>query len=86
MIAEAGDYLGMAAAHMAGALNIDQIILAGRLARFGDGIIGPMQKRVSQDILPALAEQTQVLPSLFGDDVVILGAASLILRHEVGLI
>jgi N-acetylglucosamine repressor len=86
LIAEAGDYLGMAAARMAGALNVDRIILAGRLARFGDGIIIPMQKRVRQDILPALAEHTQVRPSSFGDDVVILGAASLILKHEVGLI
>ena len=86
LVAETGDYLGKAAAQMAGALNIDQIILAGRLARFGDGIIAPMQKRVRQDILPALAEHTRVRPSLFGDDVVILGAASLILRHEAGLI
>lgn len=86
LIAETGDYLGIAAARLAGALNVDQIILAGRLARFGEGIIAPMQKRVRQDILPALAEHTQVRPSLFGDDVVILGAASLILRHEVGLI
>jgi glucokinase-like ROK family protein len=86
LIAEAGDYLGIAAAQIAGALNIDQIILAGRLARYGDGIIAPMQKRVSQDILPALARHTQVSPSLLGDDVVVLGAASLILRNEIGLI
>jgi len=86
LIAETGDYLGIAAARLAGALNVDQIILAGRLARFGDGIIVPMQQRVMQDILPALAEHIQVRPSLFGDDVVILGAASLILRHEGGLI
>ncbi len=52
----------------------------------GDGIIAPMQKRVSQDILPALARHTQVSPSLLGDDVVVLGAASLILRNEIGLI
>jgi glucokinase-like ROK family protein len=86
LIAEAGNYLGIAAAQMAGALNIDQIILAGRLASFGEGIIAPMQKRVHQDILPALAKHTQVLPSLLGDDVVILGAASLVLRHEIGFV
>ena len=86
LIAEAGDYLGIAAAQLAGALNVDQIILAGRLARYGQGVIAPMQKRVSQDFLPALARYTQVAPSALGDDVVILGAASLILRNEVGLI
>jgi glucokinase-like ROK family protein len=86
LIAEAGDYLGIAAAQMAGVLNVDQIILAGRLARYGEGIIAPIQKRVSQDILPALAKNTRVVTSLLGDDVVILGAASLILRHEIGLI
>lgn len=86
LVAEVGDYLGVAAAQIAGALNVDQIILAGRLARYGDGMIVPMQKRVSQDILPVLARHTRVTASLLGDDVVILGAASLILRHEVGLI
>lgn len=86
LIAEAGDYLGIAAAQIAGALNVDQIILAGRLARYGEGITAPMQKRVSQDILPALAGHTRVTPSLLGDDVVILGAAGLILRNEVGVI
>jgi predicted NBD/HSP70 family sugar kinase len=86
LIAEAGDYLGIAAAQMAGALNIEQIILAGRLARYGEGIVAAMQKRVSQDILPALARNTQVETSQLGEDVVILGAASLILRHEIGLI
>jgi glucokinase-like ROK family protein len=85
LIAEAGDYLGIAAAQLAGALNVDQVILAGRLARYGEGIIAPMQKRVSRDILPALARHIQVVPSQLGDDVVILGAASLILRHEIGL-
>lgn len=85
LIAEAGDYLGIAAAQLAGALNVDQVILAGRLARYGEGIIAPMQKRVSRDILPALARHIQVAPSQLGDDVVILGAASLILRHEIGL-
>lgn len=86
LIAEAGDYLGVAAAQIAGALNVDQIILAGRLARYGEGMVAPMQKRVSQDILPALARHTRVATSTLGDDVVILGAASLILRHELGLI
>jgi glucokinase-like ROK family protein len=86
LIAKAGDYLGIAAAQLAGALNIEQIVLAGRLARYGDGVIAPMQKRLSQDILPTLAQNTQVAASALGDDVVILGAAGLILRNEVGLI
>ena len=86
LIAEAGDYLGIAAAQLAGALNVEQIILSGRLARYGEGVIAPMQKRISQDILPALAGHTRVALSALGDDVVILGAAGLILRNEVGLI
>lgn len=86
LIAEAGDYLGIAAARIAGALNVEHVVLAGRLARYGEGIISPMQERVRQDVLPALAARIQVMSSSLGEDVVILGAASLILRHELGLI
>jgi predicted NBD/HSP70 family sugar kinase len=85
LIDEAGYNLGTAVAHLVGGLNINRIIIAGSLAQFGERLTNAIQAKVSQRSLPALAKDTQIDTSRLGNDVVILGAASLLLSHEFGL-
>ena len=84
-LAEIGHHLGRAVANLVGALNIQHIVIAGSLARFGEALLEPIRQEVSQRSLSALANETRIEPSSLGTDIVILGAAALLLTHELGL-
>ena len=85
LIHSTGEILGQSLVHLVSILNINQIALAGSLSRFGNGILQPLQTNVKQGVLPALAQNTEIYLSKLGEDIVILGAASLILKRELGL-
>ncbi len=85
LVDEAAHKLGGVVAHLAGALNINCVLIAGSLSRFGEGLLEPVRQNVQDGTLPGLACQTDVKLASLGDDIVILGAASLILKNELGL-
>ncbi len=85
IVEEAGRYLATAVAYLTSTLNINQVVIAGSLSRFGDGLVRPVREQVQKGILPALGQQTKVTISSLGGDIVILGAASLLLSNELGL-
>jgi glucokinase-like ROK family protein len=85
VVAETGRYLGQAVAHLVGALNVRRIVVAGSAARFGQALIDPMVDEINQRSLAALAAETEVTISSLGSDIVILGAAALLLSQELGL-
>jgi N-acetylglucosamine repressor len=86
IIAEAGRYLGVAVAQLVGAYNIQHIVLAGSVARFGQLLLEPIIAEVQQRSLPALADQTTVAISQLGSNIVILGAAALLLAQELEVV
>jgi predicted NBD/HSP70 family sugar kinase len=71
--------------HLVSILNIQQIRLAGNLSHFGNVILETIRRNLQSGVLPALADRTQVNWAALGDDIVILGAASLVLKNELGL-
>jgi predicted NBD/HSP70 family sugar kinase len=77
--------LGQAVIHLVSALNLNRIMIAGILTCCGEGLLASIQKQVQNGVLPALAQQTEVGLATLGDDIVILGSASLVLKHELGL-
>lgn len=85
VIVEAGRYLGLAVANLVGALNIHRVVIAGSLARFGKTLLEPIRQEVSQCSLATLASETRIETSRLGSDIVILGAAALLLTQELGL-
>jgi N-acetylglucosamine repressor len=85
IIAEAGRYLGVAVANLVGALNVHHIVIAGSVARFGEALLEPIRQEVSRRSLAALADETHIETSSLGTDIVILGAAALLLTQELGL-
>lgn len=85
LIAEVGRYLGFAAAILVGILNVNRIVIAGRVARFGQALLEPIKQEIKRRSLPGLADETVVEITTLGPDIVILGAAALLLNHELGL-
>jgi glucokinase-like ROK family protein len=83
MIVDAGQILGIAAAHMVGVLNIQHIFIAGRLARFGETLLDAVRCEMRQRAMPILADQTHIELSHLGQDIVMLGAASHLLTNEL---
>lgn len=85
-VEQAGRYLGAAAANLTAILNIRQVILAGSLARFGDDLLEPLRYEMRQCAFAALVDQTKVGLSPLGGEIVMLGAAALLLTNELGVV
>lgn len=85
IVRQAGGYLATAVANLVGILNIERIVIAGSTARFGEGLIAPIRERLDHLTLSALAARTDLEVSHLGTDIVILGAAALLLANELGL-
>lgn len=86
LIAEAGRYLGIALANLVGALNIQQVLIGGRLARFGPTLLEPARQEMTRRSLTTLARDTRLEVASLDADIVILGAAALLLTHELGVV
>jgi glucokinase len=80
-----GRYLGVALGNLAGILNIKQIVIGGSLARFGEGLLDPARQEMRRRVQSLLPEDTSVEVARLGTDIVIYGAAALLLTHELGL-
>lgn len=85
IIAEVGHYLGIALANLVGVLNIKKIVIAGSVARFGPFLQRAIEQEMRTRAMALLADRTKVEVSTVGQDIVILGAAALLLTHEFGL-
>lgn len=83
---EMGRYLGIAAANLVGILNIKNIVIGGSLARFGEVLAGPLRQEMSRRVQVTQAGETSVSVANLGTDIVIFGAAALLLSHEMGLV
>jgi glucokinase-like ROK family protein len=86
VIAEVGCYLGVAVANLVGALNIQCIVIAGSVARFGEALLDPIRREMKQRSMDILADETRVEVSNLGQDIVIQGAAALLLTNELGIV
>jgi len=65
------------------ALNVRRIVIAGGMARFGEGLLEPVRWQVSPGALAALADETCIQVTNLEPDIVILGAAALLLACEL---
>jgi glucokinase len=77
--------LGFAAANLVGILNVNRIVIAGSVTRFGQALLEPIKQEIQRRSLPGLADETTVEITTLGADIVILGAAALLLNDEIGL-
>ena len=83
--AEAGQYLGRAAASLVSTLNLHHVLLTGSVTTLGIPLLKIIQQEARRQALATLAQETKIQFGRFGLDVVILGASALLLTHELGL-
>ncbi|MBN1933019.1 MAG: ROK family transcriptional regulator [Anaerolineae bacterium] len=85
VIERAGAFLGHTITHLVCALGIRHVVLSGHVVELGARLIEPVQRQIRRGALAALADETELSISTLGPDVVILGAAALVLSEELGL-
>lgn len=84
-VLQAGTQLGLAVAALVGALNVRRIVLSGTMASFGETWLQAVDRAMRRSALSVLVDSTTV--ELGGiDDIVVLGAAALLMRRELGLV
>jgi predicted NBD/HSP70 family sugar kinase len=86
IIADAGRFLGEAAAFIVSVLSVRRIVIAGSAAAFEHHLIEPMVEELRRRAFSTLAQETQVTMSTLGEDIVILGAAALLLAQELNIV
>jgi N-acetylglucosamine repressor len=81
-----GRYLGAAIASLISSLNVHHIVIAGRISQLGEELLQVAHTEARRRALPALVDETVLSYSLLGPDIVIRGAAALVLKHELGVV
>src|SRR5262249_32516599 len=77
--------LGMAIAALVGMLNVETVVIAGRLAQLGEPLLAAVRSEVLARSLGALARGTRVEFSAIESDLTALGAAAVLLHEELGV-
>ncbi len=86
VVVKMGRHLGVAIANLVGILNIKSIIIGGSLARLGPVFIEPVKQEMAEHVQITQAQETVVDVADLGSDIVVLGAAALLLAYELGLV
>jgi glucokinase-like ROK family protein len=86
LVQEIGFSLGTALSYVVSLLNIHRVVVAGSVAGFGEGLLAPAIKRLNESILPQLVNHTELVTSELGEEIVILGAAGMVLQNELGIL
>jgi predicted NBD/HSP70 family sugar kinase len=86
VIKETGEALGIAAANLVGVLGSCQIIIHGSVARFGQLLLDPMRDTMERRALATLTRASNVGITPVESDIVIQGAAALVLHNELGVL
>jgi len=82
----AGRHLGIALATLVGALDLTEIVLSGPTDLLDDRLRAAALETTRRRTLPNVGEHLVIRFSALGDDGVLLGAAALVLRNELGIV
>jgi glucokinase-like ROK family protein len=85
---EMAHYLGIVIANIVGLMNIESILIGGSLSQLGEPFLEAIRCEVSHRLNPMLATESNVEIEMcsLGKDIVIKGAAALLLTNELGLV
>ncbi|HEX8682627.1 MAG TPA: ROK family transcriptional regulator [Ardenticatenaceae bacterium] len=86
MIVAAGKHLGVALASLVAGLNIQRVVVAGRVSQFGEALLDAAHKEMTRRVLPTLAAKTDIRYATLGSDIVLLGCSAMLLKHELQVI
>lgn len=77
--------LARALSFLIGILNIHRIVIAGSVSEFGEGFVSAIRDNLEGGVLASLSQATEITISSLGEDIVMLGAAALILQNQLGI-
>ena len=78
--------LGIAIANLVGLLNVESILIGGSLSQLGEPFLQAIRQEYGKRINPMLQNRTRIEMCSLGKDIVIKGAAALLLTNELGLV
>lgn len=85
LITTVGEQLGCWTANIAALLNIKNIKLSGDIVSFGERIITPIKEKVEILLPKTLQRNIKISSSSLGPDIVSLGAATLLIKKQLGV-
>jgi N-acetylglucosamine repressor len=86
LLRQAGMHMGTAVAYLVGILNVNQIVIAGQISKAGAPFLDGVRTAVDRRVLPFMAAKTNIQYTVLGDDMVLMGASALVLKHRLGVI
>ncbi|BAJ62846.1 ROK family transcriptional regulator [Anaerolinea thermophila] len=86
VVAEAGNALGEALAHLVGALNIHHIVLTGEMTRFGEPWLESVRHAMQKAAFHPLVEDTRLEIGMLDYRACILGAAAFMVLEDYDLL
>ncbi len=84
-LAEVGVQVGVALAPVVGTLNLHELVLSGPLELLDGPLLDAVDRTIRERTMPVSGDQLVVRTSALGDDVVLVGAAVLVLSGQLGV-
>ena len=84
-LAEVGTLLGTVLAPVVGTLNLHELVLSGPLELLDGALLEAVDRTIRERTMPVSGEELVVRTSALGDDVVLVGAAVLVLAGQLGV-
>lgn len=85
ILAQAGSRLGIALAPVIGALNLDEVVIAGPTDLLGDGFMDALALTLNQRTMEELHGDLTVRTTTLDRDIVVLGAVVIVLTSRLGV-
>lgn len=78
LIAQAGEYMGLALANLVSILNPEMIVIGGGVAAAGNLLLSPAKKTMRQWAQPLAAKHVRIVRSRLGERAALLGMARIV--------
>jgi N-acetylglucosamine repressor len=86
IIEQVGKDLGDVLAYLVSMLNVQRIVVAGSVSSFGKGVSDPVKRQLQSHTLTAISQDIEIEISSLGEEIVMLGAAGMVLQNELGIL
>jgi N-acetylglucosamine repressor len=86
VVLEGGRHLGRTLGTLIGTLGIRHILLVGEMTSFGEPWLVTVRREAHRSALGMIADETRIEIGRLESDLVVLGAAALLMTHELGLV
>jgi predicted NBD/HSP70 family sugar kinase len=85
VLLDSARHLGRTIGGLIGTLSIHHVVLVGEMTRFGEPWLTAVRREAHRSALAMLADATSIEIGRLGGDLVVLGAAALLMTRELGL-